>query len=588
MDISSLNIYGLPHLFISFFILWIGLHRLLRPHPIGIPFALLCFSLFTWNIGIALNFFSHTDPFIHTFRRIYYLGICFLPVCFFYYSISFLKNFTRKTRLLLWVLIATSAFFFITALTNFHFVIGSHHHFFGYYAKFGYLGWFFLLYMYLSMFGTFFMWVRFYRKEADAIHRRRIQIISMGLLLFAPTTIDFFPTLGYAVFPFGVFFALLFLLFQAYAAFTFRIIQLQNISSILFQHSSVLICAILPWGLFSFIFFKIFSDYFYQVMLGFIVFSFLASIPYIHFVIPWLTRHLFHKEYAFHLILQAFLHEMYHLKTIHKLMHYIRQMIKKTLHIPHILMVYGDPDLTTYKILASQDTASVCPEALVNLLPWLREHPKILFRYDVNFFHEFSSIRPIAQLAFERVDAEIFIPLLHAKQLLGIIIIGKNPTHDFFNHLEISFLNQLKSIATIAIHNAYLYECIRKLSKTLWEGNINLNEKVRNKTHALETALKQIQTLNEEQSDFFTMASHNLRTPLTAIKVAATLLWGTTADATSKNNDLTLVMQNNVRRLEMLIRYIIEIVRMEDGKQEFIDGSAMIFSSVKGTLHHDP
>ncbi|MCK5241725.1 hypothetical protein KAR34_04665 [bacterium] len=565
------NVYAFPHLFAGLFILILGIYRLIKSRHLGLPFALLCFSFSIWYFGVAKNLFASDDPFQHAYSRVCYLGISFVPFFFYYYTLRVLNRMTRITKCILLTMAIISVFFSWLAQTDLHFITGSYHYYYGFYAKFGLWGWFYLGYFYLAMLVTLVLWYDVYKHEMDATLRRRIAIITAGLLLFIPATIDYLPSLGIAIYPCGYIAGLLFLIFQDYAIFNLQVTQFHILINNVLRRTVAILLLCLPWAIVSHFFFYLQRHNYWDMLFIFAVCAFLLLVPFINKGVPWLERLLFKKEYEFNKILQAFLNEIVVLKNIDKLALYIQNMLQHTMNTPNVRLVVKDQKKDSFHIWFMNNSTIDCPPALATFLPWLAKNPGLLIRYDVDYNPVYLPVRQKAVAAFDSLGAQILLPLVQSDSLLGVIVVGDKLNLDIFKPIEILFLAKFKSIVTIALNNSYLYEHICRLNRALWDGNVNLNEIVKEKTVELEKALAQMKKLNEEQAAFFTMASHNLRTPLTSIKAAATLLWRDST-ATDKR-DLCAVLQNNIRRLETLISYAIEVVKMENDKLEFMDGS---------------
>ncbi len=95
----------------------------------------------------------------------------------------------------------------------------------------------------------------------------------------------------------------------------------------------------------------------------------------------------------------------------------------------------------------------------------------------------------------------------------------------------------------------------------------NLEEKIRQATHELTEANRELQTLDKMKSDFLATISHELRTPLTAIRGGADYLNRTIKD--SKNLGYLDIIDKNLTRLIRLVSELFDFTRIEAHKVEW-------------------
>ncbi len=144
----------------------------------------------------------------------------------------------------------------------------------------------------------------------------------------------------------------------------------------------------------------------------------------------------------------------------------------------------------------------------------------------------------------ENVDIKtVFIsPLIVRKDLIGAIVIGMNDPQETISEYRHALLSQLAELVGIGIDNSLLYNEVQ-----------NANEK-----------LKELDLLKNE---FVSVASHELRTPMTAIK---SYLWMALEDRGGKLNEKQRYYiqrgYNSVDRLIRLVNDMLNISRIEAGR----------------------
>lgn len=163
---------------------------------------------------------------------------------------------------------------------------------------------------------------------------------------------------------------------------------------------------------------------------------------------------------------------------------------------------------------------------------------------------------------FSRNGIQVVVPLLVKKQLRGLMLLGEKLSQDAYSGEDIRFLEILSHQAALALENARLYE-----EQKLY--NIHLKEEVEKATAELKVANEKLRELDKLKDEFISVTSHDLRTPLTAIK---SYLWLTLHGKAGKLNekmDFYLGRSyQSAERMLALISDLLDVSRIERGKIE--------------------
>lgn len=101
--------------------------------------------------------------------------------------------------------------------------------------------------------------------------------------------------------------------------------------------------------------------------------------------------------------------------------------------------------------------------------------------------------------------------------------------------------------------------------------NAELENKVKERTRALETALEKENELNELKTRFVSMVSHEFRTPLSSVFSSATLLTKYTTTEQQPNRDKHINrIKKSVNNLTEILNDILTLNRVEEGKMPVI------------------
>lgn len=206
------------------------------------------------------------------------------------------------------------------------------------------------------------------------------------------------------------------------------------------------------------------------------------------------------------------------------------------------------------------------PNAVSILYKELKQTPGILVIDEMKTRYENGEFKPISPellLALYNADIAIILPLYVKEQLIGVLALGNKKSGDPYNHQDLNILRIVAGQAGIAIENARLYDELK-------DFNVKLEEEVRRKTAQLRKANAELRQLDEAKSEFISIASHQLRTPLTIIKGYISMMqegsFGPVPPVIMEN--LEKVYLSN-ERLIRLVENLLDISRIESGRQDF-------------------
>lgn len=177
-------------------------------------------------------------------------------------------------------------------------------------------------------------------------------------------------------------------------------------------------------------------------------------------------------------------------------------------------------------------------------------------------------------------DISVCVPLMSSKKLVGVVFLGPKQSGDAYNKEDLSELATFSFQAAVAIENAKLYQKIN-------EFNVTLRKTVAEQTADLKKANAHLLVLDKQKSEFVSIASHQLRSPVTAIKgYSSMLLEGTYGKMPKKVVEIVDKIFQSSQHLVEIVEDFLNITRIEQGRMAYefsnVDIKEMLTALVEG------
>jgi signal transduction histidine kinase len=163
----------------------------------------------------------------------------------------------------------------------------------------------------------------------------------------------------------------------------------------------------------------------------------------------------------------------------------------------------------------------------------------------------------------EKTGVEVIAPLHSQDKNIGLLVFGPKESGDMYNEEDLEVIKIVGAQAAVTIENARLYEKTK-------DFNIKLKKEVERVTKNLKAANRRLRQMDKTKTDFLSIASHQLRTPLTVIKgYISMLLDGTFGKMGKKQQGALEKVFESSDRLIDLVEDLLNISRIESGRMEY-------------------
>ena len=145
-------------------------------------------------------------------------------------------------------------------------------------------------------------------------------------------------------------------------------------------------------------------------------------------------------------------------------------------------------------------------------------------------------------------------------QFVGYLLLGDKLSGDIYSNQDIELLEIIRKELAVAILNAKAYAEIQAF-------NVTLQARVDHATNRLRVANRHLQELDKAKDEFISMASHQLRTPLTTIKgYLSMMLEGDAGPISPGQKDFVQFAYDASERMVNLISDLLNISRLNAGR----------------------
>jgi signal transduction histidine kinase len=176
-------------------------------------------------------------------------------------------------------------------------------------------------------------------------------------------------------------------------------------------------------------------------------------------------------------------------------------------------------------------------------------------QYDVDLLPRFRGTSDEERAWLGSLGVEMYVPIHAQDRLLGVLALGAKSAREPFTTGDIALLRTLADQTAVALENARLVSDLRQLNAQITDLN-----------QTLTTTNERLAILDRTKSDFISISSHELKTPLTQVKGYADILMQVSqgeANVRDAVQQMAEGITRGVRRLQTVVDAMLDVSLIE-------------------------
>jgi signal transduction histidine kinase len=530
-------------------------------------FSLFIISVLIWTITNYISDISKDYQQALLWSRLTILGPALMPVLFLHFTFLYpIKKTVKKITLI--ILYSIPSIFILLSLTKFNIEAIKIHDWGVEVTKIGILYYFLFIYII-----TYFVWsitnlIIFYLK-VDNTKKLQVIYIIVGFIiaacfgLFTNLILLFLGINRYTAF--GPLSGLIFTIFVSISIIRHRLMGINFVASRIYIYLALSGFAYMFFYVVSIFEIALWDSVFHIKALSFgIIISIIFALIYVPFAEKikessdlFFFRGNNPKKVIKKLLLK--LNKTVDLKEIYKT---LDKTLGDVIQVKDISILSIERDLEKRKkkkisVQCSYNCKTKHIHEETALFKSLKKEQKIVIKDELDAEDEKSKK---LKEEMEEFSVHAAVPLIHGSRLVSFIALGEKNSKASFTQEDYNFLETLKDQGSIAVDNALLYKKVQGFNRTL-------KRKVNEQTKELKKKNTNLKKLLKMREEFLTIASHQLRTPMTVIKGMSDMLLSNKLSYKKKQKFIEGI-STKAQKLSDIIHDILNALEMESNSFE--------------------
>ncbi len=549
-----------------------------RKNPVNISFSTLLLSIVIWIISLFLFYNIHIPNSVLFLGRLNFVAASLLASLVLIFAYLFpVKTFSFNSLTIGVVVVENLSLFFVTLFTPFiakeELISGNSR-----ITVYGDLYWLFILHFLLYILSSIFILLQKYKK-LEGREKLQVRYLIFGITLsviFGSVTNIFVPLLTgiYDIQHFGVLAPVILAIFTGYSIVRHRLMDIRLIVVRLIVYILLLgtlgVFYTLGLAIIGGLFFpQSFSFGYLAYTAGISLFGIFTFQPLRRFFEKITARFLYRDYYDTNDLLRTLSHLLASTLDVKVLTNLVVNSLKDTMHINEIsLAVLSNNKLELYGDTRGINTYTLGEEEI----GFISKTDKLVS------FEELEE--GIVKEQFRRYDIMVALPIKTSDKFLGFLFLGQKSSGDVYYQQDLRTLEILGPELAVALQNAERYEEIQQFSQ-------KLEAEVKAATTDLRDANEKLHVLDRQKNEFISIAAHELRAPLTAVKgYTSMILDGDAGEIPDKAKDFLNDANLSSERMVRLIGNLLNVGRIEENRLVYQMGDINL-SDVASTVYKE-
>lgn len=475
-----------------------------------VTLGIFCLFASLWQFGTGMMFMAKTDELAIFWDRIVYIGVNFMWMMHFHFSLLFSKADDKKYWLVAAYIIATfyALFIFSDYLIHdlyryawgCHTIAGPLHHSFvlistGFYMK------------------SLYLIFRSYKRTGNLREKAQYKYYFVGFAIYVSATLAYLPAYEISIYPFSYWFETIYCLILVYIIIKHRMLDIETVvhKTLLWVTTSTI--SLVPAALFL-LFSYTFLIQMPQMLFILSIMGVVTSVIILYAIVqPRIDVIFERRKYNYRIILREFMEKVVTLHDREKLVRLTEETLKKALYARTVRCLLMNKEGWLEAASGAGHSFPIKPDQT------LMDH--IVSTNDI-LEHDFVFSDPIHEKFraplkdfFDLTGAYIAVPIVHEHQAQGVILLDKKSTLHAYSEVDKQFLKELTVGISFAIINSQMFETQTELLEKEKEArqiqeelvlvkdtmNKELESKVEERTRELKRAMQELESTNSVLTD---------------------------------------------------------------------------------------
>ena len=268
------------------------------------------------------------------------------------------------------------------------------------------------------------------------------------------------------------------------------------------------------------------------------------------------NKFFFHDAYDPQLFLDKFNKIIVSTFELEPLIKRVSLLIEETLGSSSVTFLINE-NITNQKLFSTNSMLTIIDDDIYKIRTSLFNiRQKIIVSDDI----EESQVKTKYLLADKNIAVSAKLSLSNKEEGIGYFFLGNKKSGNIYNLQDIKTLEIINNELVVALQNSLHTVEIENF-------NITLQDRIKQATNRLRKTNEKLKALDEAKDDFVSMASHQLRTPLTSVKGNISLvLDGDAGKITDLQRQLLEQAFTSSQRMVFLIADLLNVSRLKTGK----------------------